>query len=27
LDVPEFLKTLSEFLGSAYNEINNEKRI
>ena len=27
LDVPEFLKTLSEFLNSSYNEINNEKRI
>ena len=27
LDVPEFLKTLSEFLNSTYNEINNEKRI
>jgi len=27
LDVPEFLKTLSEFLNSIYNEINNEKRI
>jgi len=27
LDVPEFLKTLSEFLDSIYNEINNEKRI
>ena len=27
LDVPEFLKTLSEFLHSTYNEINNEKRI
>ena len=27
LDVPEFLKTISEFLNSAYNEINNEKRI
>ena len=27
LDVPEFLKTLSEFLDSTYNEINNEKRI
>ena len=27
LDVPEFLKTLSQFLGSTYNEINNEKRI
>ena len=27
LDVPEFLKTISEFLNSTYNEINNEKRI
>ena len=27
LDVPEFLKTLSQFLRSNYNEINNEKRI
>jgi len=27
LNVPEFLKTLSEFLNSIYNEINNEKRI
>ena len=27
LDVPEFLKTVSEFLHSSYNEINNEKRI
>ena len=27
LDVPEFLKTVSEFLHSTYNEINNEKRI
>ena len=27
LDVPKFLKTLSEFLNSIYNEINNEKRI
>jgi len=27
LEVPEFLKTLSEFLNSAYKEINNEKRI
>ena len=27
LDVPEFLKTLSEFLSSTFNEINNEKRI
>ena len=27
LDVPEFLKTISEFLRSSYNEINNEKRI
>ena len=27
LDVPEFLKTISEFLNSIYNEINNEKRI
>jgi len=27
LDVPEFLKTVSEFLASTYNEINNEKRI
>ena len=27
LDVPEFLKTLSEFLNSIYNEINNEKGI
>jgi len=27
LNVPEFLKTLSEFLSSTYNEINNEKRI
>jgi len=27
LDVPEFLKTLSEFLYSTYKEINNEKRI
>ncbi len=27
LDVPEFLKTLNEFLNSIYNEINNEKRI
>jgi homoserine O-acetyltransferase/O-succinyltransferase len=27
LDVPDFLKTISEFLNSTYNEINNEKRI
>ena len=27
LDVPKFLKTISEFLNSTYNEINNEKRI
>ena len=27
LDVPEFLKSLNEFLSSTYNEINNEKRI
>ena len=27
LDVPEFLKTLSQFLSSNYNEVNNEKRI
>ncbi len=27
LDVPDFLKTVSEFLNSAYNEIYNEKRI
>jgi homoserine O-acetyltransferase len=27
LDVPEFLRTLSQFLDSTYNEINNEKRI
>ena len=27
LDVPEFLKTISEFLHSTYDEINNEKRI
>ena len=27
LNVPEFLKTLNEFINSAYNEINNEKRI
>jgi homoserine O-acetyltransferase len=27
LDVPKFLKTLSEFLNSVYNEINNEKEI
>ena len=27
LDVPEFLKTLSEFINSIYKEINNEKRI
>ena len=27
LDVPEFLKTLSEFINSAYSEICNEKRI
>ena len=27
LDVPDFLKTLNEFLNSMYNEINNEKRI
>ena len=27
LEVPEFLKTLSQFLSSNYNEINNEKRI
>jgi len=27
LDVPKFLKTLSEFLNSVYNEINNEKGI
>ena len=27
LNVPEFLKTISEFLNSTYNEINNEKRI
>ncbi len=27
LDVPEFLKTISQFLNSTYNEINNEKRI
>ena len=27
LNVPEFLRTVSEFLSSTYNEINNEKRI
>jgi len=27
LNVPDFLKTVSEFLNSTYNEINNEKRI
>ena len=27
LDVPEFLKTLGEFINSTYKEINNEKRI
>ncbi|MDC6465544.1 homoserine O-acetyltransferase [Pelagibacteraceae bacterium] len=27
LDVPDFLKTLSEFINSTYDEINNEKRI
>jgi len=27
LNVPEFLKTVNEFLNSTYNEINNEKRI
>ena len=27
LDVPEFIKTISEFLHSTYNEIKNEKRI
>ena len=27
LDVPDFLKTVSQFLNSTYNEINNEKRI
>jgi len=27
LDVPEFLKTLGEFINSTYNTINNEKRI
>ena len=27
LDVPEFLKTLNEFLNSTYKETNNEKRI
>ncbi len=27
LNVPDFLRTVSEFLSSAYNEINNEKRI
>ena len=27
LDVPEFLKTISEFLNSTYSEVNNEKRI
>ena len=27
LNVPEFLKTLGEFINSTYNEINNEKRI
>jgi len=27
LDVPEFLKTLSEFINSTYDEVNNEKRI
>ena len=27
LNVPDFLKTLSEFINSTYNEINNEKRI
>ena len=27
LNVPEFLRTLSEFINSTYNEINNEKRI
>jgi len=27
LEVPEFLKTLGEFLNSAYKEFNNEKRI
>ena len=27
LDVPEFLKTINEFINSTYNEIKNEKRI
>ena len=27
LNVPEFLRTVSEFLSSTYNEINNEKGI
>ena len=27
LNVPEFLKTLGEFINSSYNEISNEKRI
>ena len=27
LDVPDFLKTLSEFINSSFNEVNNEKRI
>ena len=27
LNVPEFLKTLSEFINSTYNEMKNEKRI
>ena len=27
LNVPKFLKTLSEFINSIHNEINNEKRI
>ena len=27
LDVPDFLKTLSEFINSTYEQINNEKRI
>jgi len=27
LDIPEFLKTLGEFINSNYKEFNNEKRI
>ena len=27
LNIPEFLRTLKDFLNSTYNEVNNEKRV